>query len=425
MHRSRCGAPSRALQRARRRCCRSPMAFCVVDCVEIAFASVTACSVLTSMRSSAGSPASVPFGTSRKQSVAWRRPAVRLSHAMAQVPPAGRPIRCRGGDAARSTGMAPPTTTASSSSDDDQDGRAHPAHALAAQFGIEDREHPSLEFLAMRQRQGHRGRGMVADAGDDVEQVLGVLTRTRAEGECQVVAGPLALGAQMSRGGPDQGMEPVQCTGDPAQRVTDEIVPAHMTQLVDQHGGATLGVPFITRGRQHDRRCHEACRERHLHVVAAEQARRGIEAKAVGDLIERGLPRRVVEGSARRTMRRTWNAPHASHASRATATIAQTASRAASRVQPKGRAARDSGARIQSGLLLPLTLPLQDFLLPVLPVDADCPPPACGHRQDAQLAAVPTRQAPAAPAGHRAPRARPHGATAPTPAASRAWRRAR
>src|ERR1700681_4216189 len=66
-----------------------------------------------------------------------------------------------------------------------------------AQLRIQDGEHPAFEFLAPRHCQRNRRRRVASHARDDVQQMLGIVGRARATGECEIVARALALGTQL------------------------------------------------------------------------------------------------------------------------------------------------------------------------------------------------------------------------------------
>ena len=123
-------------------------------------------------------------------------------------------------------------------------------------------------------------------------------------------------------------MEPVERAGHAAERVADEVAPAHVAQLVDQHGAPAVGAPLVAFGGEHDGRGEEAGGERHLHVVAPEEPGRARRARG-GRRSRRAAPATTGRrADARgRTMRRTDQAPHARWSASARATAAQTAAR--------------------------------------------------------------------------------------------------
>ena len=70
----------------------------------------------------------------------------------------------------------------------------------------------------------------------DVQQVIGIIAGARAAGEHEIVAGALALGAEVARRRPDERMEPVERAGNPAKRVANEIAAPNVGQLVEDYG---------------------------------------------------------------------------------------------------------------------------------------------------------------------------------------------
>src|SRR4029079_8999967 len=103
--------------------------------------------------------------------------------------------------------------------------------------------------------------------------MLGVIACPCTTEQREIVTGTLALCAKLLRRGPDQWMKPVQCARDSAQRVTEEVVPADVRELVQQNCETTIGGPVITLGGKNDSRREQAARERHLCVITSQQPR--------------------------------------------------------------------------------------------------------------------------------------------------------
>jgi hypothetical protein len=160
---------------------------------------------------------------------------------------------------------------------------------------IQDREHAPLELVGLGHRQGHGRHPLVAHRGDDFEQVLGVVASASPQHEGEIVAGPLALGAQAARGRPHQRMEPVEGAGNAAHHVADQVAPLDVRQLVNQHRASPLGVPGRALGRKDDDRAEESGRERHPDLTALDEARLGVQPETIGDLVERPRPVRLLE----------------------------------------------------------------------------------------------------------------------------------
>ena len=76
----------------------------------------------------------------------------------------------------------------------------------------------------------------MANTDHDVQQVIGIIAGAGAAGEHEIVAGALALGAEVARRRPDERMEPVERTGNPAKRVANEIAAPNVGQLVEDYG---------------------------------------------------------------------------------------------------------------------------------------------------------------------------------------------
>ncbi len=73
--------------------------------------------------------------------------------------------------------------------------------------------------------------------------MLGVIACACTARESEVVAGSLAFVAELPGRCPDQRMEPVDGAGDSAERVADEIVPLHVSQLVKQNRAPSVRAP--------------------------------------------------------------------------------------------------------------------------------------------------------------------------------------
>src|SRR6185312_8218215 len=115
---------------------------------------------------------------------------------------------------------------------------------------IQDREHATLEFLPSRHgERDHRG-AIAAHGSNDVEQMLGVIRRTRAAHQGQIIARTLALGAQALCCRPDQRMKPVHSARDAAECMTDQIPAAHVRELVQQYRAAALRRPSLALDRK-------------------------------------------------------------------------------------------------------------------------------------------------------------------------------
>jgi len=158
------------------------------------------------------------------------------------------------------------------------------------QLRIENGKHAPLELLAPRHRQRHRWSRIASHAGDDVQQVLGVVRRACATSEREIIARPLALRAKPLCCSPDQWVEPVNSARQPAECVTDEIVTANVSQLVQQHGAPTVERPRVALGRKDDCWSEQAARKRHLRIFAAEKAGRLVELETIRDFPERIEP---------------------------------------------------------------------------------------------------------------------------------------
>ena len=136
-------------------------------------------------------------------------------------------------------------------------------------------------------------------ADHDVEQVVGVIARPRTARQHEIVARPLALGAQPTRRGPHERMEPIERASNAAKGMTNEIAPLHVRELVKEHGAAAAIVPLLGARRQHDRRFDDAARERHLDEWAREESRHRVEIESVRDLAEWRRPGALVEDASR------------------------------------------------------------------------------------------------------------------------------
>src|SRR5262249_57824404 len=105
-------------------------------------------------------------------------------------------------------------------------------------------EQPALELL--RPGHGERRRGCLATrAAQQVQQMARVVARPRAAAEDEVVARPLALGAQPPRRGPDERVEPVRGARDPAELVAQQVPPADVRQLVEEDDALPLLAPVL------------------------------------------------------------------------------------------------------------------------------------------------------------------------------------
>ena len=171
-----------------------------------------------------------------------------------------------------------------------QSRRLPAARARMSELRIQNREHPAFELFPARHGQGYRRRRITPDARDDVQQMFGVVSRASATRQRQIVARSLALGAKLLRGGPHQWVEPVHCAGETAHGVSNEIVAAHVRELVQEYCSTAIERPAITLGRKHDCRLEQATGERHLRIFAAEQARRLVERESIRDFPERCDP---------------------------------------------------------------------------------------------------------------------------------------
>ena len=146
-----------------------------------------------------------------------------------------------------------------------------------AEVGIEDSQHAPFELLATGHRQRHGRRRVALDAGDNVEEVLSVVGRSRTASQRQIVTRALALRAKLLRGGPDERVEPVHRTSEASERVTDEVVTTHVGELVQQYSATTVESPRITLCGQNDGRSEDTAGKRHLGIFTAQQPRRLLE----------------------------------------------------------------------------------------------------------------------------------------------------
>src|SRR5690349_17054338 len=90
-------------------------------------------------------------------------------------------------------------------------------------------------------------------------------------------------------------MEPVQRTGEPADRVADEVASANVSQLVQQHRTTAILRPTVALGWQDNCWSEETAGERHLRVFTADEPRCLVQTKAVSDFPERIRPLDRVE----------------------------------------------------------------------------------------------------------------------------------
>src|SRR5687767_11601951 len=159
-----------------------------------------------------------------------------------------------------------------------------------SELRIEDGEHPAFELLPARHRERHRGRRVASHAGHDIEQMLGVVRRARAARQCEIVTGALALGAKLLCRGPHQWVKPVDGAGETAHRVSDEIVPAHVRELVQKHRATAVERPCVALcGKYYGRTEQPACK-RHLCIFTAKKARWLFEREPVRYFPERSEP---------------------------------------------------------------------------------------------------------------------------------------
>ena len=158
------------------------------------------------------------------------------------------------------------------------------------QLWIENGEHPTLELLAPRHCERHRGRRIASYTCNYVQQVLGVIRRARATRKREIVACAFALRAELLGGSPDQRVEPVNRACQPSERVTDEIVTANVGELVQKHSATAIERPRVAFGRQDNGGSEQATCKWHLRVFAAKQARRLVQRESIRNFPERIEP---------------------------------------------------------------------------------------------------------------------------------------
>src|SRR5688572_3547559 len=120
--------------------------------------------------------------------------------------------------------------------------------------------------------------------------MLGVVARPGAARQREIVARTLALGAQLLCGRPDERMEPVQCAGDAAECVADEIMSPYVGELVKQNRQAAIGGPVVAFGGKNDGGRDHAAGEWHSRVITPQESRRLIETESIGDFPQRREP---------------------------------------------------------------------------------------------------------------------------------------
>ena len=138
-----------------------------------------------------------------------------------------------------------------------------------SELWIENREHLALEFFPARHGECHRRRRIASYARYDVQQVLGVIRCPGAARQGEIITRTLALGAKLLGGGPHQWVEPVHRTGETPHRVSDEIVTAHVSELVQQHCPTTIERPPVALRWEHDGRREQPACKWHLRILTA------------------------------------------------------------------------------------------------------------------------------------------------------------
>jgi hypothetical protein len=162
-------------------------------------------------------------------------------------------------------------------------------------FGIEDREHASLEILSARHRQRYDWSCIVTHRRNYVEEMFGVVAGSRTAREREIIARALAFVAELFRRRPHERVEPVDGTCKTTECMAHEIAPLHVRELVKKHGPAAIESPALAVRGENDGRRDESAREWHFRIAASEEARRILELETIGDFPERRHPVLCVE----------------------------------------------------------------------------------------------------------------------------------